>query len=411
MNYYGVVWSFRDSLTHYGIKGQRWGIRRFQYENGSYTPEGKERYYKDYDRGVKKGKYDNDPELRDLYVMEQKEIDHTVERAQKTFMDSLTSNSKALSRKDRKLIEKVRSGQILSSSEERDLNDAWRKYGQHNFKLQRQHDSILKKYNAWSSNDSLSPDAKKKNDAIADEMSEYRQAVNEMNYASMLYEEQQYARSIRDDINSAKNQKYVDPAYRTFSSKDEKAKAEAEYMRSTWELDYADVTDENEDRLTNEAVHIMHKMTGLSMNGNDAIPKSERNKAMYDHKPRSDYDRFVPFDDYDNWIPKYEKTDEWKDLQDRREKLRIDSEYSRLDDEYHKAVKSNSLSKKELAKLFEARDKAYEEYNNELHKIEKEERRIEEPFYTQIAKNVLLDLGYEVTPENIECIFPIVWYD
>lgn len=31
-------------LTHYGILGQKWGVRRFQYENGSYTPEGKERY-------------------------------------------------------------------------------------------------------------------------------------------------------------------------------------------------------------------------------------------------------------------------------------------------------------------------------------------------------------------------------
>lgn len=31
-------------LAHYGIKGQKWGVRRFQYENGSYTPEGKERY-------------------------------------------------------------------------------------------------------------------------------------------------------------------------------------------------------------------------------------------------------------------------------------------------------------------------------------------------------------------------------
>lgn len=31
-------------LMHYGIKGQRWGVRRFQNENGSYTAEGKERY-------------------------------------------------------------------------------------------------------------------------------------------------------------------------------------------------------------------------------------------------------------------------------------------------------------------------------------------------------------------------------
>lgn len=33
-------------LSHHGIKGQKWGIRRFQNEDGSYTPEGKERYGK-----------------------------------------------------------------------------------------------------------------------------------------------------------------------------------------------------------------------------------------------------------------------------------------------------------------------------------------------------------------------------
>lgn len=31
-------------LKHYGVKGQKWGIRRYQEENGSYTEEGKIRY-------------------------------------------------------------------------------------------------------------------------------------------------------------------------------------------------------------------------------------------------------------------------------------------------------------------------------------------------------------------------------
>lgn len=31
-------------LEHHGIKGQQWGVRRFQNDDGSYTPEGKERY-------------------------------------------------------------------------------------------------------------------------------------------------------------------------------------------------------------------------------------------------------------------------------------------------------------------------------------------------------------------------------
>ena len=35
-----------DELVHWGIKGQKWGIRRFQNSDGSYTAEGKERYGK-----------------------------------------------------------------------------------------------------------------------------------------------------------------------------------------------------------------------------------------------------------------------------------------------------------------------------------------------------------------------------
>lgn len=33
-----------SELYHHGIKGQKWGLRRFQYEDGSLTPEGKVRY-------------------------------------------------------------------------------------------------------------------------------------------------------------------------------------------------------------------------------------------------------------------------------------------------------------------------------------------------------------------------------
>ena len=33
-----------DTLAHYGIKGQKWGIRRYQNENGTLTNAGKKRY-------------------------------------------------------------------------------------------------------------------------------------------------------------------------------------------------------------------------------------------------------------------------------------------------------------------------------------------------------------------------------
>lgn len=34
-------------MEHHGIKGQKWGVRRFQNEDGTLTPEGKKRYEKD----------------------------------------------------------------------------------------------------------------------------------------------------------------------------------------------------------------------------------------------------------------------------------------------------------------------------------------------------------------------------
>ena len=40
-----ILPSYSDSLMHHGIKGQKWGVRRYQYFDGSLTPEGRLRYY------------------------------------------------------------------------------------------------------------------------------------------------------------------------------------------------------------------------------------------------------------------------------------------------------------------------------------------------------------------------------
>ena len=45
MNMYGYEIVRESDLAHHGIKGQKWGIRRFQNKDGSFNSAGKQRYF------------------------------------------------------------------------------------------------------------------------------------------------------------------------------------------------------------------------------------------------------------------------------------------------------------------------------------------------------------------------------
>lgn len=235
----------KNWLEHFGIKGQKWGIRRFQYENGSYTPEGKERYYKDYDRGVKKGKYDNDPELRDLYVMEQKEISDRAKKVWSSYSAQIQNNSRLLSKKDKALLGKLKSGETLSKNEKD--------------RLIRTRDKILKNTVALSNSKFDSDD-----EESLKRLSEGREAYSNLNYAIHLSEESEYLNERRDWVNDSEMKRFVDPSYRSFTSKEEKAKAEYEYL-STYTTDPELLDPKYGDKYEAEWVHMHRRICGLSM--------------------------------------------------------------------------------------------------------------------------------------------------
>ena len=57
---------YQNELCHHGIKGQKWGVRRYQYTDGSLTPMGKKRQTANSYKGIKKKSYVMHMKVSDL---------------------------------------------------------------------------------------------------------------------------------------------------------------------------------------------------------------------------------------------------------------------------------------------------------------------------------------------------------
>lgn len=76
-------------LVHHGIKGQKWGVRRFQNDDGSLTPAGKSRYYNSDGSLTRAGK--RRQALRDDYIKRNTErvekLQYEQQQAKRTLQD------------------------------------------------------------------------------------------------------------------------------------------------------------------------------------------------------------------------------------------------------------------------------------------------------------------------------------
>lgn len=84
---------FDDELYHHGILGQRWGHRRFQNEDGSWTPEGRERYGEGDERSKAKISYNTQKYKADLKSRAKQE---KATRSAKEERHSIKENAKTM---------------------------------------------------------------------------------------------------------------------------------------------------------------------------------------------------------------------------------------------------------------------------------------------------------------------------
>lgn len=121
-----MAYAFTDwegtCLVHHGIKGQKWGVRRFQNPDGTLTEAGKKRYQKEFYKQLKKdSKYASFKNVRNNETI-QKRSGELKELTKK--VDALFEKANDL--ENRQHHQEVNDGKTISDQERRKLSDLYK---------------------------------------------------------------------------------------------------------------------------------------------------------------------------------------------------------------------------------------------------------------------------------------------
>lgn len=435
-------------LMHYGIKGQRWGVRRFQNKDGSLTSDGKKRYSSSDTVFVSGSSKTQDKESEYYRRKLPKEIRKELNSAIRAKSKIVVGDAPGIDRQVQDYLNKKHYGNVEVYGPGSNVRYSANKKWKTNAINDPDHEPGSKEWLA-KKDKAMSDAATKGLAVVIDEGAQATrnnvQRLKDQDKDVKVFSLNKGSKDSWADKNFEENYgtKQADSdieAYKKITNQKEKQEAAVKMLDSLVEYEHKrdqeiyepsrnktdtrpltqiiDEFDKKNARLNGYrdrvANYMMSELVEKSMDGYNGIPKSDRQKALYDYNPAPDGVK-SSFDTYENWIPKYKKSKEYRDSEKVIEKAREESGLNEAQDLWYGRGKyrdsNKNLTMRELDRRHKILDNARDEFSKMTTDAYAVQSQLAKKHDRQIMRNALLDMGWPVTEKYMKIIEQFIWYD